>query len=232
MNAVYPSAVAARHLTGHLLSCALYQALAQIVPDRIIADSGGAPAMRARLGGRDLKGDRFGVILFASAGMGASARFDGLSTTAFPTNSGAGSLEALEAVSPLLFTRKEYRRDSGGPGRCRGGLGQICEIENLSDTPIQLMILGDREKHPALGIAGGMAGACASAQIDGTTAIRLKSKSMLAPGSRVRLNFAGGGGFGDPGQRDPAAVAQDLLNGMVSEECAQRDYGYGVGGTR
>jgi N-methylhydantoinase B len=232
MNAVYPSAVAARHLTGHLLSCALYQALAPIVPDRIIADSGGAPAMRARLGGRDPSGDRFGVILFASAGMGASARFDGLSTTAFPTNSGAGSLEALEAVSPLLFTRKEYRQDSGGPGRCRGGLGQICEIQNLSDTPIQLMILGDREKHPALGIAGGMAGARASAQIDGTTGIRLKSKSMLAPGSRVALNFAGGGGFGDPRERDPAAVARDLLNGMVSEECARRDYGYRVGGIR
>lgn len=228
MNAVRPSAVAARHLTGHLLSCALYQALAQVVPDRIIADSGGAPALRARVGGVNRDGERFSAILFASAGMGASSRFDGLSTTAFPTNSGAGSLEALEAVGPILFTRKEYRQDSGGAGEFRGGLGQVVEIENLTDHPMQVMIIGDRERHPALGVAGGQPGACAFAQIDGVAPVRLKSRSALAPGSRITIHFAGGGGYGEPAKRSRLAIADDLRNGMVSEQAAREDYSLGA----
>ncbi|MBY8829856.1 hydantoinase B/oxoprolinase family protein [Hephaestia mangrovi] len=224
MNAVRPSAVAARHLTGHLLSCAIYQALAQVVPDRILADSGGAPALRARIGGVNSEGERFSAILFASAGMGASSRFDGLSTTAFPTNSGAGSLEALEAVGPILFTRKEYRQDSGGAGEFRGGLGQVVEIENLTTQPMQVMIIGDRERHPALGVAGGKPGACAYARIDGVTPVRLKSRTALAPGSRIAINFAGGGGYGDPCKRSALALADDVRNGMVSERAAREDY--------
>ena len=226
INARRPSAVAARHLSGHLLSCAIYQALAPLVPERIIADSGGAPALRVGFGGRDRRNEPFSTILFASAGMGASAGADGLSTTAFPTNSGAGSLEALEASSPLLFVRKEYRPDSGGAGRQRGGLGQVCEVENLSDTPIQLGILGDRERHPAQGLMGGKPGACAAAMVDQAKTLRLKSRSVLQPGSSVALHFAGGGGFGDPAERDPAAVERDLRDGFVSPEAACRDYGH------
>lgn len=159
LNARYPAAVGARHLTGHLLCCAIYQALADVVPDKVIADSGGTPAMRVRFSGRGLTGMPFAQILFASGGMGASSASDGLSTTAFPTNSGAGSIEALEAVTPLLFNKKEYRVDSGGAGRQRGGLGQDCQIENITGAPIQVVILADRQKYPALGIRGGLSGA-------------------------------------------------------------------------
>lgn len=224
INAAFPAAVAARHLSGHILSCAIYQALAPIVPDRIMADSGGAPALRAALRGVDDRGDPFSTILFASAGMGASASGDGLSTTAFPTNSGAGSLEALEAVSPILFRRKEFRIDSGGAGQHRGGLGQVCEIENLAERPIQVLVLGDREKNPALGIAGGGAGACASATIDDAP-VRLKSRTALPPGASARFDFAGGGGFGDPAARHPDAIEADIALGFVSAEAAARDYG-------
>jgi N-methylhydantoinase B len=223
INAAFPAAVAARHLSGHVLSCAIYQALADVIPDRIMADSGGAPALRARLGGVADDGTRFGTILFASAGMGASAHGDGLSTTAFPTNSGAGSLEALEAVAPILFVRKEFRTDSGGVGKYRGGLGQTCEIRNLARRPMQFLALGDRERNPAQGIAGGGPGACASAAI-GETRVQLKSRAMLAPGESVTIEFAGGGGFGDPGEREPAAIARDVTLGYVSAQAAARDY--------
>ncbi len=225
VNARFPSAVAARHLSGHLLSCALYQALADVLPERIIADSGGAPALRVLFSGKNRRDEPFSTILFASAGMGASCAADGLSTTAFPTNSGAGSLEALEAVSPLLFVRKEFRPDSGGAGRLRGGLGQVCEVENLSDKPIQVTIMGDRERHPALGIAGGRPGACAGAMVNGTKSVRLKSRTALALGSTVALHFAGGGGFGNPAERDRAAIERDLLEGKITPAGAARDYG-------
>ena len=67
----------------------------------------------------------------------------------------AGSIEAFESISPLIVWRKEYRTDSGGAGKYRGGLGQECEIENRSDTPLQLSLLSDRWYHPAVGVLGG-----------------------------------------------------------------------------
>jgi N-methylhydantoinase B len=230
INARFPAAVAARHLSGHLLSCALYQALAAVLPEKIIADSGGAPALRVMFAGENMRGEPFSTILFASAGMGASARADGLSTTAFPTNSGAGSLESLEAVSPLLFLRKEFRPDSGGSGRFRGGLGQICEVQNISSKPISVIIMGDRERHPALGLHGGRSGACAFAQIDGEKPVSLKSRSRLGPGSRIAFHFAGGGGFGSPDERAAADIVRDLLEGKITADGARRAYGPELGG--
>jgi N-methylhydantoinase B len=218
VNAQYPAAVAARHLTGHLLSCAIYQALSKVVPEQVIADSGGAPAFRVGFAGVTDTGERFGQILFASGGMGASARQDGLSTTAFPTNSGAGSIEALEAVAPLLLTRKEYRQDSGGAGRFRGGLGQECVVQNLSLRPVMMGMLGDRESHPALGLYGGLPGALAGVVLPDASPAGLKSQTTLKSGDRVVIRFAGGGGFGDPRQRAAAAVAADVADGFVSRE--------------
>jgi N-methylhydantoinase B len=202
----------------------VFQALAQVAPERVLADSGGAPAMRVRFGGQTDNHARFAQLLFASGGMGASLQGDGLSATAFPTNSGAGSVEALEAVSPLLVRCKEYRIDSGGAGRQRGGLGQRCEVQNLNATPVQVTLLADREHHPALGIAGGLPGAPAAATL-GTKPLNLKGRFSLPPGESVTLLFAGGGGFGDPHARDRAQLQRDIQLGFVSAEAAQRDYG-------
>jgi N-methylhydantoinase B len=226
VNAAFPAAVNARHLTGHLLSCAIYQALANVLPDRVMADSGGAPSLRARFYGQHVDGRKFGVMLFASAGMGASAHMDGLSTTAFPTNSGAGSLESIEAIAPLVFTRKQFRPNSGGIGKFRGGLGQICEVKNNSPYPCQVIIIGDRERHPPLGVLGGGPGATAGAVIDGTSPVPLKSRTALNPGSSIAFHFAGGGGYGDPLTRDIALIERDLTEGKITAGAAFRDYGY------
>jgi N-methylhydantoinase B len=91
LNPRYPAPCNARQLTGHLLAGVIYRALSEAIPDRIIADSGSAPTMRAVFNGLDRQGNRFSQILFASGGMGAAPHKDGLSTTAFPTNSGAAS---------------------------------------------------------------------------------------------------------------------------------------------
>lgn len=224
VHAERPAAVGARHLTGHLLSCAVYQALARAAPERVIADSGGAPALRARFSGRTAQGRRFAQILFASGGMGASAHADGLSTTAFPTNSGAGSVEAFEAAAPLMFVRKELRTDSGGPGRLRGGLGQVCELRNLSPAPVHLGVLGDRAEHPALGIMGGREGAPARVVTGDGRGVDLKGHAGLPSGASVCFEFAGGGGYGPPEQRARAELRRDLALGYVSREAARRDY--------
>lgn len=217
VNPRFPAPVVARHLTGHLLSCLIYRALAPIVGDRVIADSGGAPALRVRFSGVDDEGRPFGLMLFANAGMGASAASDGLSATAFPTNSGAGSIEALEATTPLRFVRKELRAGSGGRGRRRGGLGQDVEVYNPTGRPVQMVLLGDRERHPALGLDGGEPGATAQAVLESGERVPLKSVTNLAPGGRVVISFAGGGGFGPPGEREPERESADRLAGYVTE---------------
>jgi N-methylhydantoinase B len=232
VNANFPAPVMARHLTGHLLSCALYQALAAVLPEGIIADSGGAPALRVQFAGETPDRRPFALILFASAGMGASARNDGLSTTAFPSNSGNGSIEALEAVAPLLFTKKEYRVDSGGAGRHRGGLGQEVQVENIAGRPLRVALLGDRERHPALGLLGGGSGASARAAFDHGVVPTLKSITPMPPGARLTLSFAGGGGYGPPALRDHAAIAGDIDAGLVTLEAAMRDYGFDLAARR
>jgi N-methylhydantoinase B len=171
----------------------------------------------------------FSLLLFASAGMGATPFADGLSTTAFPSNTGGGSIEVLESTAPLLFTRKEYRTDSGGIGRYRGGLGQLVEVQNLSDTPIRVTLVGDRERHPALGILGGGPGEVAAVTFEDGKRVSLKSSSTLAAGASVLLAFAGGGGYGSARDRDASAIARDIQQGLISPGAANRDYGTRAG---
>lgn len=225
LNPRFPAPCSARQLTGHLLAGAIYKALADVLPDKVIAECGGAPTMRALFSGTDRAGDRFSQVLFASGGMGASPHRDGLPTTAFPTNVGAGSIEAFESVAPLVVWRKQLRADSGGAGRFRGGLGQECEIEVRAPGPVRLSLLSDRRDHPAGGLLGGGPGAAAVIAIDGGERPHPKSRTTAASGARVRLYYAGGGGFGSPRERDPAAVRDDVRNGYVSRAAARDDYG-------
>ncbi len=224
LNPRYPAPCNARQLTGHLLAGVIYRALAEAIPGLVIADSGSAPSMRAVFSGLDRRGNRFSQILFASGGMGASAHDDGLPTTAFPTNAGAGSIEAFESVSPLIVWKKEFRIDSGGAGRYRGGLGQECEIEIRSTEPLQLSLLSDRWRHPALGVLGGHAGATSAIDFSDGTVPHQKSRTTIEPGMRLRLRYAGGGGYGDPKARDLNLVRDDIKNGYISAEAARRDY--------
>ncbi|WP_021593917.1 MULTISPECIES: hydantoinase B/oxoprolinase family protein [Actinomadura] len=216
VNPRFPVPVIARHLTGHLLSCAIYRALAPVLPDQVIADSGGAPALRVRFTGQDDDGRPWALMLFANAGMGASAHTDGLSTTAFPTNSGTGSIEAMEAAAPLRIVRKGLRRDSGGPGMYRGGLGQVVEVANPTSRPVQVGLLGDRQTQAARGVLGGGDGATASAVLGSGEIVPLKTVTTLPPGESITISFPGGGGYGDPALRDPAAHAHDVAMGYVS----------------
>lgn len=225
LNPVFPAPVGARQLTGHLLAGAIYAALAPVIPDKVIAESGAAPSMRALFSGVDHNGDRFSQVLFATGGMGASPHRDGLSTTSFPTNVGAGSIEAFESVAPLVVWRKEFRPDSGGLGRFRGGLGQIAEIEVKSPGAIRLSLLSDRRDHPPLGVVGGGAGAGALIAFGDGTRPHPKSRTTIEPGMRLLMTYAGGGGYGDPKARDLDEVRRDLRDGYISPEAALQVYG-------
>ena len=146
-------------------------------------------------------------------------------TTAFPTNAGAGSIEAFESISPLVVWKKELRVDSGGAGQFRGGLGQECEIEIRAAEPLQLSLLSDRWRHPAIGVQGGADGATSRISFSDGTVPHQKSRTTIAPGLRLHMRYAGGGGYGDPKDRDPARILDDIKNGYISAGAAARDYG-------
>lgn len=226
LNPRFPAPCNARQLTGHLLAGAIYGALAPAIPDKVIAECGGAPPVRSVYSGVDRHGNRFAQVLYASGGMGGSAVRDGPSCTAFPTNAGSGSIEALESIAPLIVWRKEFRRDSGGAGKFRGGLGQDVEIEVASDEPVRLSLLSDRTKYPPRGIFGGKDGAKVEIYLSDGTKPHPKSRSGLKPGDRLIIRYGGGGGYGDPRQRDPALIRRDIEQGYVSAAAARRDYGF------
>jgi N-methylhydantoinase B len=138
-------------------------------------------------------------------------------------------VEAMEMEAPIRVHRLALRSDSGGPGRHRGGLGVIKEFEFL-EGPVSFSHRGERHFTAAAGLAGGGAGAMARSwihRIDGSREeIPSKLVTRLAKGDRLIVETAGGGGFGPPAERDPAALAEDRANGKVSPETARRCYGW------
>lgn len=225
LNPRYPAPCGARQLTGHLLTGAIYKCLAQAVPDKVIAECGSAPSPRSIYTGVDPRGNRFSQVLFGSAGMGASPTADGHSCTCFPTNAGSGSIEAFESIAPLIVWRKDLVPDSGGAGERRGGLGQEIEIEVVANEPLRLSLLSDRQKHPAQGQLGGLPGMPVAIRLQDGRRPHPKSRSTLAPGDRLTIRMAGGGGYGPPSRRDPALLRRDLAEGYVTPAGAARDYG-------
>jgi len=137
-------------------------------------------------------------------------------------------IELVEAENPLEVTRYALRPDSGGPGRFRGGLGLIREYRLLADEA-DLTVRSDRRDHPPYGLQGGSTGAPSANYLNGQLLPTLPMRAIpLKKGDLFRHDMAGGGGFGDPLERDPARVREDVLDGKVSVEAARRDYGVRV----
>ncbi len=227
LNPRYPAPVNSRQIIGHFLTAVIYRALAPAIPDRLIADSGAGPTLRVVFSGVDNGDRRFSAILFASGGMGATPVRDGLACTAFPTNAGAGSLEALESVAPLLFWKQEMLPDSGGPGKFRGGIGQEIVVEIAARQSIRIATHSDRRRHPALGLFGGLSGSPTNILLNDAEPLPAKGRSIVQPGDRLTIRYAGGGGYGPPAERDPALVARDLRSGLISQRAARELYGLG-----
>jgi N-methylhydantoinase B len=225
LNARFPAPVMARSMTGHFVSSAVLLAMAPALPERVIADSGSCPGLRVSVRGVNEHGVRFAQVFFPNGGMGARAHADGLSATGFPTNAGGGSVEVMESVTPVVFWKRELLTDSGGPGEFRGGLGQHIEIEAVGEHPLDLTTQFDRIEHPALGVFGGQAGGPSRLELNDGQPVPAKGRMVLHKGDRLKIDYAGGGGYGPPGKRDRAAVREDVREGIVSPEAARNVYG-------
>jgi len=222
LNPRWPAAVAARHIVGHFLPHAVLGALAQIIPDRVIAEGAGNIWLTTVRGaGRN----RFVTVFFAAGGTGARPNKDGLSCHSFPSGIATAPVEVIETTSPLVIRRKELRPDSGGPGRYRGGLGQSIEVEVATGEPFIVSSLSDRMKFAAQGYLGGKPGARGGFKTSRGARPNIKLSQRFPPGTSFTLDLPGGAGFYDPLGRDPSAVARDVSEGLVSPRSAEADYG-------
>jgi len=134
-------------------------------------------------------------------------------------------VEATEHAGPVIIWRKELRPDSGGAGQFRGGLGQYMEVGARDGHRFDFSAMFDRVDHPARGRAGGGAGGATSVTLSDGTTKGGKGRFSAPEGTTVKLAFPGGGGIGNPLERDRAAVIRDLQLGYISASAAARDYG-------
>lgn len=205
-------------------------ALAQAIPDRTPAPAFGTVGVVTVGGRRPESGQYFVAVFPYPGGYGATSRGDGLVNGTPPVSmANFMSLEASEHRYPLQFDEFAMREDSGGAGRHRGGCGTQYRFHVLSDCVVSA--LGDRVDHVPFGIAGGRAAAPSIVRLcnggeESVPAMRSKfEKQKMAPGDWIFVASPGGGGFGDPIERDLDAVERDVNLGYVSRETAETVYG-------
>ena len=208
----------------------MFGALAEAAPERSNGCAYGT-INALSLAGHRADGRRWVMFSFFGGGHGGHPEGDGLSHGNAPISTATiPPVEILEAAYPVMFSQWALRADSGGPGRHRGGLGGLYEIELLEQSA-DVFLFGERGRYPPQGIAGGGPGACNIFSYDsdgGRATPPLASKMTgleISYGQRLRLESPGGGGYGDALERAPDAVAEDVRLGYVSRDAGLSDYG-------
>jgi N-methylhydantoinase B len=206
-------------------------ALARAVPERVSAAA--SHMANPTFGGWDrARGRRFVAYELVLSGTGARASRDGCEAMAWAFNASNIPVEAQEANQPLVIERFELIRDSAGPGRFRGGCGIRRDLRFLADDG-KLTNLSDRHVFPPYGMLGGRPGALGRTVLNpgpGEQVVHGKASREFAYGDVLSFQQAGAGGYGDPLERDPARVLDDVLDDYVSIEAARRDYGVVITG--
>ncbi|WP_425405407.1 hydantoinase B/oxoprolinase family protein [Hwanghaeella sp.] len=207
----------------------IFVALSQAAPDMVNGCAYGT-INALSLAGHRADGRRWVMFSFFGGGHGGNPEGDGLNHGNAPISTATiPPLEILEAAYPVQFTQWALRPDSGGPGTQRGGNGAIYEIK-LLEKQADVFLFGERGKYAPPGVLGGEQAAFnrfTYEQDDGRHEPPMISKMVgikLRQGQKVRLETPGGGGYGNPTERDPERVAEDVRLGYVSSEAARDRY--------
>ena len=232
VNPREPAAVNARTSTIKRIAGCMVGAFQQVLPDKITADSA-SEMLILQFGGQHRDGRRFVVGELIASGSGAGIRSDGIDVIETDASNCMNlPVEALELEAPVRVRRFGLRRDSGGPGEYRGGLGVVREYEIL-DAEIKLTHRGERHYCAARGCHGGQEGARSF-----STIIRASGSEEVIPSKRVTeltrndrliIETAGGGGYGPPSKRSRERVLADILDGKISRKAAVEIYGLDPG---
>jgi N-methylhydantoinase B len=218
----------------YCVESAVMGALAQALDGKVAGDLKGGGNHCYVGGPHPRTGETFIFYEYPAGGTGGFEGGDGSNTVRAWTESDMTTLQPVEAVEqlyPVRVERTALREDSGGPGRWRGGLGLAREVR-IQAAGTQLSVLAEKAVLPPFGVCGGDAGATNRFWVRrGARAIQpsaLPGKVggfPLEPGDVVVMESSGGGGFGDPLDRDPALVVADLMQGYVTPGAAETVYG-------
>jgi N-methylhydantoinase B len=228
VNPRFPAPVNTYNPTVHALVEALLEASSQITPHKKVGD--GCSSRSIIIGGRSNKTGR-GYVQYEIFGGGSGARSgkDGVSgTNVNQSNAKIAPIEIIESEFSTRLRRFELIPDSGGAGTFRGGLGFVREYE-LLDNDARFSLRSTKHTVAPRGIDGGLEGKTGRCTLNpGTPAARVIpsrfSDHTLHPGDVVSLETPGGGGLGDPLQRDPRRVLNDVRNGYVTQQKAWQVY--------
>lgn len=232
VNATPPAAVVGGNLeTSQRTVDVVLGALAQVAPERAVA-AGQGTMNNVTFGGIDARtGDPYTFYETQAGGFGGREGADGMDAVhVHMSNTMNTPVEVLEEVYPLRVERYELRPDSGGAGMYRGGVGLRRDL-----TPVQhdadVSVLADRQRTRPYGLFGGEPGDCGGVALvteDGETSINGKASLTVPAGETLSIRTPGGGGYGDPTERDVEALLEDIRKGIVTCEAAKERYGVAV----
>lgn len=221
LNAPRPAAVSARHAIGQMLPDVVLGCLEEPLVGQVPAEGASCLFGPVFLGGRGLipgsASEPFVINAFYTGGTGGRPGKDGLDCTAFPSGVRSTPVEITENSAPLIIWQKEFRPGSGGAGEFRGGVGQIMEFAHAGGEAFMVSKMFDRIEHPPRGRQGGEAGQAARVYVKDGETLRGMGRETIPAGRRMVLETAGGGGRGNPQDRDPEKIAEDIKRGMLSD---------------
>jgi N-methylhydantoinase B len=231
VNAEFPAPVVyANHEISHRVADMVMGALANFMPEQVMACSQGTSAILT-LGGVDPRSGRHYVSYETiKGGFGARPNKDGINCIASGiSNTMNTPVEILEMAFPVRVEAYKVNPDSGGAGRYRGGCGAQRVWRMLDGADATGALCMERMTSPPFGLRGGSAGAAAVVTLttpDGVTRVLPSKGAFAAPASSVIDRITpGSGGFGPAAEREPVAIGRDLIDGYVSASAATRDYG-------
>ena len=229
LNAQKPVAVNLRTRTGWYIAPNIFRALAEAAPNQVQAATGLPHAIN--IYGRDSSGHTYADHFFMGGGQGASARSDGKSALLYPTSASNTSIELLETRAPVLVLEKTFVPDSGGAGQHRGGLGVRTSVRKLHDDglPTLFSIYPEGVGITNEGLFGGRHGGGVHGLIkspDGTTLHDCGTGELVTLDRIdriVEVQLAGGSGYGNPQNRAPEALENDLADGYITPRATHDD---------
>jgi len=226
-NGILPAACAARGLTGFRMTDCMFGALAMMLPDKVkAAGDGGNTGIS--IGGWSKERRPFIYVDFTCGAWGARPWADGLDGNSHMfANMASHSIEVTEAEHPIQLLCYEFVADKAGAGKFRGGVPFRRDYK-LAEDEATLQVRSDRRTHRPFGLYGGSPGAPSSNTLNPDTApqeLPSKLTMTIKKGDVFRHVLAGAGGWGDPLDRDPAAVLRDVRNELLSPVKALADYG-------
>jgi N-methylhydantoinase B len=235
VNPIFPAPVNTYNPTVHALVESLLEASSQITPHKKVGD--GCSSRSIIIGGRSNKTGK-GYVQYEIFGGGSGGRSgkDGVSgTNVNQSNAKIAPIEIIESEFATRLKRFELIPDSGGAGKFRGGLGFVREYEVL-DNDARFSLRSTKHTVAPKGIDGGMDGKTGHCVLNpGTPAERpipsRFSDHVLHPGEIFCLDTPGGGGLGNPLERDPERVLNDVRNGYVTRERAREVYRVAIDST-